>query len=60
MRPSCSRVRAQHPRATPIRNVRQLPIVADEDLALIAGEMGLAEVDPAWVGAQVVLRSLPT
>lgn len=59
IRPSCSRVSAQHPRGTPIRNVRQLTIVAAEDLAGIAEAIGVAAVDPAWIGAQMVLEGLP-
>lgn len=58
-RPSCSRVLNMHPRNTPIRNVRQLSIVSAEELALIAQELGLESVDPAWMGASVVVSGLP-
>lgn len=58
-RPSCSRVTAQHPKGTEIRNVRQLSLVSAEELAEIAEALGLAEIDPAWVGASVVVRGLP-
>ncbi len=58
-RPACSRVSAQHPRGTTIRNVRQLSVLADEDLAEIAEAMGLAQLDPAWLGASLVLRGIP-
>jgi hypothetical protein len=58
-RPSCSRVLAQHPRGTTIRNVRQLCIVSAEEMAAVAAELGLAEVDPAWVGASVVVEGIP-
>ena len=58
-RASCSRVAAQHPRGTPIRNVRQLSIVSAEELAEIAIEMGLEVVDPGWLGAQMVVVGLP-
>ena len=57
-RPSCSRVTAQYPRGTEIRNVRQLSIVSEEELAAIALEIGLDGFDPAWVGASVVVRGL--
>ena len=40
-RPSCSRVLSQHPRATTIRNVRQLAVLSAEEIAQIATEMGL-------------------
>jgi len=40
-RPSDSRVLAQYPRDTEIRNVRQLSILSEEDIAAIAAKMGL-------------------
>lgn len=58
-RPSCGRVTALHPRGTEIRNVRQLTILSAEDLAAIAAGMGLDAVDPAWLGATLVVSGLP-
>lgn len=58
-RPSCSRVVAQHPRGTEIRNTRQVAIVSVEELAAIAARIGVDEVDPAWLGASVVLDGIP-
>ena len=58
-RASCSRVTTQHPRGTEIRNVRQVSIVSAEELAVIAGKLGLEAVDPAWLGASVVVDGLP-
>ncbi|MGR3322123.1 MAG: MOSC domain-containing protein [Pseudooceanicola sp.] len=58
-RPSCSRVLDLYPRGTPIRNVRQLSILSEEELAAIADEMGLDALDPAWLGASMVIRGLP-
>ncbi len=58
-RPACSRVSAQHPRGTPIRNVRQLSILAVEDMAAIAAKMGIDALDPAWLGASMVVEGLP-
>jgi hypothetical protein len=58
-RASCSRVVAQHPRGTEIRNVRQLSILSAEELAEIAVEMGLDALDPAWLGATLVVEGLP-
>lgn len=58
-RPSCSRVLSQHPRDTEIRNVRQFSVLSSEDLTGIAGEMGLEWLDPAWVGASLVIEGLP-
>ncbi|WP_284163590.1 MOSC domain-containing protein [Frigidibacter sp. SD6-1] len=57
-RPSCSRVKSQHPVGTEIRNTRQLSLVSAEELALIARELGLEAIDPAWVGASVVVSGI--
>lgn len=58
-RPSCSRVTAQHPKGTPIRNVRQLSILSAEELAEIAARLDLPRIDPARLGATVVIEGLP-
>lgn len=58
-RPSCSRVTAQHPRGTEIRNVRQISIVSAEELATIAATMTLDSIDPAWLGASIVVSGIP-
>lgn len=58
-RPSCSRVTAQYPRGTEIRNVRQLSIVSAEELDRIAGQLGLPAIEPRWVGASVVISGIP-
>ena len=58
-RPSCSRVTAQHPKGTEIRNVRQVSIVSAEEMAKIAGKIGVEALDPAWLGASVVIEGLP-
>lgn len=59
MRPSCSRVMGLYPRGTAIRNVRQLSVLGAEDLAAIAEAMGLDALDPALVGATVVIAGIP-
>jgi len=59
-RPSCSRVTAQYPRNTEIRNTRQVSIVSREELAQIAAAMMLdGDLEPAWIGASVVVSGLP-
>ena len=58
-RPSDSRVLAQYKRGTPIRNTRQLSILSAEDLDAIAAEMGIAALDPALLGASMVIRGIP-
>ncbi|MFP4405283.1 MOSC domain-containing protein [Rhodosalinus sp.] len=58
-RPSCSRVTAQHPRGTEIRNVRQLSILSAEELNRIAAKMGVPRLDPAWLGASLLIEGIP-
>lgn len=58
-RPSCSRVTAQYRRGTTIRNTRQLAILSAEDLATIAAKMGVDALDPALVGATMVIEGIP-
>ncbi|WOI55849.1 MOSC domain-containing protein [Palleronia sp. LCG004] len=58
-RPSCSRVIKQHPKGTEIANVRQISIVSKEELAVIAERIGLDALDPAWLGASIVIEGIP-
>lgn len=58
-RASCVRVRNLYPEGTEIRNVRQLTILSEEELALIAADMGMPAVEPAHLGATIVLRGIP-
>lgn len=57
-RHSCSRVVAQYPRGTVIRNVRQLTILSAEELAAIAADMGLDRLAPQFVGASLVIEGI--
>lgn len=57
-RPSCSRVAALYERGTEIRNTRQLSIVSVEELAAIAVALELEALDPAWLGASIVVSGL--
>jgi MOSC domain-containing protein YiiM len=57
-RPSCSRVTGQHRKGTEIANVRQLSIVSSEDLAAVAAKLGLDGIDPARLGASIVVEGL--
>lgn len=59
IRPSCSRVAALYLRGTSIRNVRQLTILSAEELAVVAEQMGEPSLDPAWVGATMVVEGIP-
>lgn len=58
-RPSCSRVTAQYPRGTEIRNTRQLSVMSAEELGEIATKLDLDRFDPAWAGATMVVEGLP-
>ena len=58
-RPSCARVTSQHPKGTPIRNTRQISVVSQENLDEIAENMGIDALDPAWLGASIVLSGIP-
>lgn len=58
-RPSCSRVLAQYRRGTTIRNTRQFSVLSAEDLAQIAARMGIAALDPALLGASLVIDGIP-
>lgn len=59
VRASCSRVLAQYPRGTVIRNTRQVSVMSAEDLAAIGARMGLEALDPALVGASMVIEGIP-
>jgi hypothetical protein len=44
---------------TPIRSGRQLTVVATEELAVVAARMELPEIDPGWIGANVLVAGVP-
>jgi len=45
-------------RGTEIRNERQISILAADELAMIAAEMGIAEVRPEWLGGNLLLEGV--
>jgi MOSC domain-containing protein YiiM len=47
-----------HPRRTPIANTRQVSIVSTEECALVAEALGLRALDPALLGANLVIAGL--
>lgn len=57
-RASCVRVREQHPVGTEIRNTRQLSILSAEELAEIAAAIDLDTLDPALLGASMVIEGI--
>ena len=48
-----------YPRGTEIRNERQLSIVAADEMAVLAERMGLSEIRPEWIGANLVIEGVP-
>lgn len=58
-RPSCSRVVSQYAKGTEIRNTRQFALLCAGEMAEIAAEMGIEALDPALVGATMVIEGLP-
>jgi len=48
-----------YPRGTEMRNERQLSVVAADELALAAGEMGIDRIEPGWIGANLVIAGIP-
>jgi len=56
-RPSTSR-EPWYERGTEIKNDRQVSIVSADELAEIAVAMGLAEIAPEWIGANLVLAGI--
>jgi MOSC domain-containing protein YiiM len=59
-RESCVRVKHQYVAGTEIRNTRQVSILSAEDLAEVASRMGLQEVNPGWVGANLLISGIPS
>ena len=57
--PSCSRMTAQYPKGTEIRNTRQFSVLSAEELAEIAARMGLDALSPSLVGASMVVQGIP-
>ncbi len=58
-RKSDSRTLKLYRRDTDIRNVRQASLLSEEELAAIATVMGIAKVEPEWVGANIVTGGIP-
>lgn len=47
-----------YPRGTPIRNTRHVSIVSPDELAAVAAALAIPTVEPAWLGANVVLEGV--
>jgi hypothetical protein len=49
----------QYPRGTLIRNSRQVSIVSLEEMAEVARDLGIPEIQPEWLGANLLLQGFP-
>lgn len=58
-RGACVRVKNRHEKDTEIRNTRQLSILSAEEMAVIAQEMELEDLDPTLLGVSIVLEGIP-
>ena len=59
VRESCVRVRGQYKLGTEIRNTRQISIASIEELALIADSMGIDNLQPEWLGTNLLVSGIP-
>jgi hypothetical protein len=58
-RKSDSRTLPLYKRDIDIRNVRQITILAQEELDEIATRLGIPAIDPSWFGANMVVSGIP-
>ena len=47
-----------YPRGTEMRNERQLSIVAPDELSVVAERMGIGEIKPEWIGANLLISGI--
>jgi len=59
VRESDVRMRGQFEAGTEVRNARQVSILSVEELADVAKTMGVSEIRPHWVGANLVTEGIP-
>ena len=58
-RKSGGREKVQYRSGTVIRNNRQWSALSEEELILIAEKMGVNQVKPEWVGANLIFEGIP-
>ena len=58
-RPSGSRT-SYYPRGMEIRNSRQVSILSDAELAEVAAALGIPQLKPEWLGANLLLSGIPS
>lgn len=49
-----------YPRGIEIRNSRQVSLVGEEELAALVEALGVPTIEAAWLGANLVVRGIPT
>jgi len=59
VKPSDVRFKRLYALGTPIRNTRQVSLVAAEELAAVAAEIGVDVLEPEWLGANIVVSGIP-
>lgn len=57
-RRSCVRVKKQYPQHTLIRNTRQISALSTEELSDIQTALHLENLNPSWVGANLVIQGI--
>jgi len=57
-RAACTRTRLQYPPGTTIRNVRQVSALSVEQIGQIAAALELDALEPAWLGANLVVEGI--
>ena len=58
-RDSCVRFKEIYKEGTPIRNTRQITIVSEEEMTLVAQGMEIDRVKPEWLGANLLVAGIP-
>lgn len=48
-----------YPRGTAMRNERQLSLVSPDELAAVAEGMGIDDLSPRWIGANLLISGVP-
>jgi hypothetical protein len=54
-----SNARFPYQRGTEIRNSRQVSIISSEEMAQVAAAIGLAQIQPEWLGANLLVSCIP-
>lgn len=58
-RDACVRFKQVYEKGARIRNTRQISIVSEEELTLIANDMEIDHIEPEWLGANLLVAGIP-